>query len=364
MTATSLGAVPGQEYGPPLIQYARSLWKRKLLVAVVVAGMTVPAVALSSAQPPVYSATAELVLGQQRLDSDFNIEATDLSDRQIATQMRVITSTAVTELALAHGATGSVKVFTPSLSNVLSLTADGPTSAAAALTANAYAEAYIEHRTLQARATLDEAAEQLQQRITLLQQEIDPLAEQVRQSPPQERAAVQATIQPLQSGLQAQQATLQAQLGQIQVQRTLAASGASLVQRAEPPLQPVSPKPLRDGALAAVLGVALAVSMVVLIETARMGAGAPTLPGVSGRRRSRPRVRAWFDRFSEWLTPDGIAGRGGVHYHRNRRHAPPNPLSALDDDAPPRPRSAQEEHAPPIPRSAKNAAERAPARRS
>ena len=274
------------------------------MVLVVIAAMTVPAALLSSMQAPVYRATAELVLGQQRLDNDFNIEATDLSDRQIATQTRVITGNQVTELALEQGARGSVEVQTPSLSNVLTVSAQDTDPQQAAVTANAYVQAYIDYRTEQVRTTLDEAAEQLQQRITLLQQEIDPLSQQVRESPPEERPAVQALIQPLQSGLQEQQASLQAQLGQLQVQRALAASGASLVQRAEPPQSPISPRPARDSALAATLAVALGISLAILVETMAMNprsSAPPTAPSAPlapshlqpGGSRGSPRSGWW-----------------------------------------------------------------------
>lgn len=247
--------------------------KRWRLVALVVIALALPAGVLSASQAPVYKATAELVLGQQRLDGDFNAEATDLTDRQMATQMRVLTGNGVTELAEARGAVGTVGVSTPSLSNVLIVEASDHDAARAARTADAYAEAYIDFRTRQVQRTLDDAAEQLRQRIALLQQELDPLAEQVRLTPPDQRAAVQAAVHALQSGLQEQQASLQAQLGQLQVQRALAASGATLVRKAEVPAEPVSPQPTRDTALAIVLGLVLGVSSAVLLETLRLRHG-------------------------------------------------------------------------------------------
>lgn len=317
------------DYGPPLLQYGRMLWRRKGLVSLIVLGLTLPAAALSASQPPVYSATAEVVLGQQRLDDDFNIQATDLSDRQIATQMRVVTSNAVTDLAEEQGAVGTVEVSTPSLSNVLVLTAQGPTPAAAASTANAYAEAYLEHRTRQARATLDDAVGQLEQRIALLQQEIDPLDEQVRQASPDQRDAALAAVRPLLSRLQEQRANLQAQLGQLQVQLAIAGSGANIVHRAEPPTAPISPKPIRDGALAAVLGVAVAVSLVVLLETLRKGRGdvhgLPVVP-LSGAYATTPRLRR---RLSAWLTPDAPESRRGAHYG-----APRDSLALAPEEVP------------------------------
>lgn len=284
--------MPGKEYGPPLLAYARMVWRRRILVLVIAAAMTVPAAVLSSLQAPVYRATAELVLGQQRLDNDFNIEAVDLTDRQIATQVRVIRGNEVTDRAVALGARGAVEVSTPSLSNVLTVSAQDTDPERAARTANAYVEGYIDYRTAEVRRTLDEAAEQLQQRITLLQQELVPLIEQVNQTPVAEREAVQATIQPLQSALQEQRASLHAQLGQLQVQRALAASGARMVQRAEPPGAPISPRPARDSALAATLGIALGVSLAVLLETMGAPPGSATKPESRHSPAGSPKVRA------------------------------------------------------------------------
>lgn len=259
--------MPAEAYGVPLFQYAGMVWKRRSLVGLIVLALALPAGVMSALQPAAYETSSELILGQQRLDGDFNAESTDLSDRQMATQMRVLTGNGVTELAEARGAKGPVSVSTPALSNIIIVEASDHDPQQAARTADAYAEAYIDFRTTELQRTLDDAAEQLRQRIALLQQELDPLAEQVRLTPPDQRAAVQGAVQVLQRGLQEQQASLQAQLGQLQVQRALAASGANLVRRAEVPTQPVSPLPLRDTALALVLGLVLGISVAVLLET-------------------------------------------------------------------------------------------------
>lgn len=262
--------MPSEAYALPLMDYAAMVWRRRVLVVLIVAAMTVPAVVLSRAQTPLYEASGDLLLSQQQLDADFNISAGDLTDRQMDAQVRILLGVEVAAVAEQNGARSPVTASALTLSNAILIRAQDSDPRRAAKSVNTFAEAFIEVRRQQVRDTLDAAARQLQRRIDLLEKRIDPLLKQIRGAAPGERDQVQASVQPLQTGLQQQQATLESLQGQLQVQRALSGSGATLVQPAVAPTSPVSPKPFRDGALAAVLGLVLSISVVVLLETARL----------------------------------------------------------------------------------------------
>jgi uncharacterized protein involved in exopolysaccharide biosynthesis len=257
-----------------LLDYGAIVWRRKVLVLLIIVGMAVPAAAASSLQQPSYLATAQIVLAQQQLDSNYNLEVQELSASQMDTQIAVIKSDAVADRARAKGVTVGVDAVSTSDSNLVRVSSFASDPGRAADAANAYVDAYQEITAEGASKTLDDAEQQLKTRMTLLQQQIDPLVRQVRDANAADRANAQNSVGALVSGLQQQQASLQAQVGRIDVQRALSNS-STIVHRAVPPNTAAGPKPLQDGALAAVLGLLIGVSVSVLLELRRRSTTAP-----------------------------------------------------------------------------------------
>lgn len=254
---------------PTLLGYAEMVWRRRLLVILVILTMTGAAVAVSMSQTKIYNATAELSLARQLLDSSFNVQVVELSDRQMETQIATLRGRDVAELARAGGATYPIAATAASTSNLVSISARGPDPVQAARTADAYAQAFVDHTAQQAQQTVDLATAALQERIDLLQTRIDPLVEEIRGAPADARADVQVSVGPVLAGLQQQQAGVQADLGGLQLRRAVAGDDVTIVQGATVPVLPVSPKPLQDGLFAAVLALALAVSTAILLELRR-----------------------------------------------------------------------------------------------
>jgi uncharacterized protein involved in exopolysaccharide biosynthesis len=245
--------MPPESDGLPLLTYAAMVWRRRVLVLIATLGMAVPAFAVSALQPPVYQSSASLLLAQQELDANSNIGTAELTDRQMNTQVALLTSDEVGEAARRHGATTVVRALTATNSNVITLTATTTDPAKASATVEAYARAYAEYRIEQARRTIDEAAAELEERIGRLQEQIRALPR------PEQRAA-----------LEPQQANLQAQLGRLQTQRGLVGSGVITVRKPNTPTSPISPTPVRDALLAMVVGLVLGISLAVLLETLRL----------------------------------------------------------------------------------------------
>lgn len=137
-------------------------------------------------------------------------------------------------------------------SNVVTLTASAPDPTQAAATVEAYARAYAEYGTGQERQALEVAAVRLDERLGLLQEQINSSRR------PEEGVA-----------LEGQRATVQEQLGRVQIQRGIATPGGLVLKHAQVPESPVSPNPIRDASLALVIGLALGISLAVLLETVR-----------------------------------------------------------------------------------------------
>lgn len=245
--------------GLPLFTYAGMVWRRRILVLIVALAMAGPAFTVSALQPPVYQSSAQLLLAHQQLDENFNLTTSELTDLQVNTQIAILASEDVVGRARGRGATSAVRAAGGANSNVITLTASDSDPAQAAATVEAYASAYAEYGTQQERQALEAATVRLDERLGLLQDQINASRR------PEERIA-----------LEEQRAIVQEQLGRVQIQRGLATSGGMILNHAPVPASPISPKPLRDASLALVIGLALGISLAVLLETVRRRSSSAT----------------------------------------------------------------------------------------
>jgi capsular exopolysaccharide synthesis family protein len=108
--------------------------------------------------------------------------------------------------------------------------------------------AYTVTRQEQARSELDAAGAELQAKIDELQATIDTASAEQR------------------SVLVAQQASFRERLDELQIEAALTTGGASVVKPADLPEEPVEPTPLRDAALAGLLGLLLGLGAAFLLE--------------------------------------------------------------------------------------------------
>jgi len=247
----SLTAMASQSDGLPLLSYASMVWRRRVLVLIVAFTMAIPAFAVSALQTPQYQATAQVLLGQRQLDENYNINAATLTDTQVNNLVAVLTSTQVAEQARQQGGTSDLRALGSAGSNVIILTAEDPDPQRAATTIGTYVQAFSDYLTRQDRQTLENAVAQLESRVVELQERINSVPLESR------------------TDLLNDLATLQEQLGRVKTQQALVAPGVTVVQDPQVPQSPVSPTPVRDALLALVLGLALGISLAVLLETVR-----------------------------------------------------------------------------------------------
>lgn len=242
-----------------LREYLRVLARRKWVVigtAVLVLG---GAIAFSLLQDPVYQARARLIVetsdesvfgsGQQRPDL-------------VQTEVEVLRSEAVRDLVAEKlGRAPSVRAEALPASNVIVVVGESGIRRAAAEIANAYAEAYIEHRHTEAVDALLAAATQIQTKIDELEVEIAALNERIAAD-----ASLEDDLRPNREALVSQQIAFRERIDQIQVDSALTTGAARLATAARPPHDPVRPTPLRNILLALAVGPALGAALALLIE--------------------------------------------------------------------------------------------------
>jgi polysaccharide biosynthesis transport protein len=286
--------MPSDSDGPPLLAYVEMVWRRRLLVLLIAAGMVLPAVAISFIQTPTYRAGLQILLVQPEVDLNFNIETAALTEVQVNTQIALITSEDVGARARVLGATSGVSATGKANSNVITIFATSSDPQQAAASATAYAKAYTDFRTDQIRKALDEAGKGIEGRIGVVDGQL-----------------VAARSDNERRGLEDQRTTLEEQAGRLRIQREIADSGVTVVQAAQPPSSPESPNPVRDGLLALVIGLVLGVSVAVLLETMKRRSShntqpiptvPPEPPGPPARRNGRPLRHAAADS-THYATP-------------------------------------------------------------
>jgi capsular exopolysaccharide synthesis family protein len=208
------------------------------------------AVAWSLLQKKEYTGTASLYFRDPEFDqklfsSSFVQNQTDparvaANNLDLASLPRVAALTA----AALHGMTeqqvsSAVSVSSTGQSDVVSIQATAASPRFAAQIANTYAAQYIAFRRAADRSVIDSA--QL------------PLRRQIAALPKDQRYGALGQ-------------SLQQRLSQLGVLASLQTGGAELVQAAEPPRSPSSPKPVRNGLLGLFFGIVIGIAAVALAE--------------------------------------------------------------------------------------------------
>jgi succinoglycan biosynthesis transport protein ExoP len=226
---------------------------RRRLGVVLACTILVPAAALgfSLVREKQYTASASLFFRDPALDqtlfgSTFLEPAAD-PVREAATNVKLVSLEAVAGLAAdevgggltADDVSEKVEATAEGQSDVVSIRATDPSPGFAARLANTVAEQYIAFRREADRAKVREAQR-------LVERELDALS-------PAERAAPEGR-------------SLAENAQQLEILGSLQTGNAELVQRAQPPESPSSPRPIRNTILGAVLGLMLGVALSFLFE--------------------------------------------------------------------------------------------------
>jgi capsular exopolysaccharide synthesis family protein len=251
-----LDGAPMQEWdlGPSLLE---SMWRFRRLVVAIVAIAALAGFGLSYLQPKMYEGTTSLilsdprnagVLGETRLVID--------PSRYVRNQAERITSTDVLARAvMLEGGRISVQVLrsrvtvSPSTNlDLITIRALDPTSEGAASLADSVGRAYQQAVASEVSANAEEALAELDRSRADTQTQIDVLDSRLAADP------ADSTAKAERDAAVAQLVALKTRAEQISVDAALYGSGVELFEESEIPESPASPQPVRNAAVAAVLG--------------------------------------------------------------------------------------------------------------
>ena len=275
-----------------LVVLRRQRW---LIVAVVVLVVAV-AMAASFAQTPRYEAEAQVAVEPVRRSQDFGLEQLQTQRDLVQTERLVVTSRPVAErvveeLGLPDPTTAleDLRVEAVGDTRVVRIIAVDIDPEAAVARANAFADAYLDYRRdealdnlLAARTSLDERSAELREEIAALDEAEAGDLDQIQRD-----------------ALLAQLTQLIAQGAEVGGGAAAIIGGGSILTPAELPEGPVSPQPLRTGALALVLGALLGVGLAFLRDHVDdVIRDEPDFRRATGGRPVLGRIPTWTD-------PDG-----------------------------------------------------------
>lgn len=270
LTETSDGQPdPVLTAGPSLLQ---SMWLRRYVLAVTAVVAFLIGFGLSSLQPPLYSATATVFLTDPSEAELFGRDAPD-PERHVQQQASRMQSRSVFEGAAAalDGAVGvrelsrRVSIAADPTVGVIDVSASADDPETAARAANAVARSYEQASQRAGAALLESAAEVFDEQMASLRKEARRLRDRVNANP--DDLAAQSSLE----AVEAQLAALQIRLSELATEIAFYGSGVDSIEEARASAQPSSPKPPRDAALAAALGVALATAIVYWRAGSRSG---------------------------------------------------------------------------------------------
>jgi capsular exopolysaccharide synthesis family protein len=246
----ALDAQPAAPAAHDLLGHIRALRRRWKLIAALTVIVVAAALILSLSQTKQYEAVAKVVLSPESASRFINPDVDTRSDdpeRDINTQVELITFETVAErvknkLSLDDSTDDLLEKVTAEVegnSNIVSIKARDPDPDQAADIATGFAEEYAAFRKETARASLNDAAETARTRLGQLG-EADRVSAEGQQ--------------------------LAQRLREIEIFAAAQTGGVEVARKAEVPTSAASPKPVRTGILALVLGFLLALAAALMLE--------------------------------------------------------------------------------------------------
>jgi capsular exopolysaccharide synthesis family protein len=244
---------PAGSYGPGLL---RSMWRYRYGIAATTVVMVLAGYFVSTLLTPVYETTATIVLADE---AAFGADTVADPERQVQQEANRLASRAVFNTAarkLGGGIEGDslrqdITVQADPAIGVLEVHASSDDPEAAARVANTVVEAYQQVSRQATTAQVESAVEVLRQQETEIRDQITEL--EAQQSAGQDDGITQQRIDSLENRL----VSLETTIGDMEADAALFGSGVEEVEAALPPSSPTTPKPLRNAAIAGVVGAAI-----------------------------------------------------------------------------------------------------------
>ena len=249
-----------------LREFLRKVARLRWLILGVVVLVASLAATYSYSRPKVFSATAT-VLARPIL-----VQSTDtdpLDNLSMPTEARLVGSNGVATIARTLiGSTEAipdllkrVSVSTPENTQILEISFTDSGAQSARRGAQAFAEGYLEFKATQALSTMAENSATIREQIDQVDQDIQALDGEIEALPPESPERTSA-----ESGRDSLQATRLGLMNQLAAANTSTSDPGEVVERAERPSSPISPKHQVDLALGILLGLALGITLASVRE--------------------------------------------------------------------------------------------------
>ena len=225
-----------------LEQALRVLRRRKVIIIVAMVSVPLAAFLVSATKTKEYTATATLLF-EPKTEAGLSEATREAATNEALAALPAVAAKAAKQLGGAAAITeilGSVEVSAANeMANLADVAATNESPERAAEIANAYADAYIEFRR-------EASQSQLRESIAVIEARLEALS-------PAEAGGAKATV-------------LTEQLSKLEVEEALQTGETKLVQKAEPPASPSTPKTKRDVLIGLLLGIVLGFGLAALVE--------------------------------------------------------------------------------------------------
>ena len=258
------GTGTGPPVTPSIFDSVRVLWRRKLLIVLVLLVAVGATVGIDKHRTKQYQSTATLYFLAQGVSTGSGA-STALSAQQLATDVELVQSTPV-QIAVSKTLgvpAPPVSVTLVGTTQIADLTVQSTDPKFAAKAANAYATAYIGQTRDQFVNSQLASEASVQNQINTVQNQIGDVQTQLAQTP-SAAAVTQSALESQLTGLYQQQSALKSQLSQLQLTTAQSSSGGQLVTPAVPSTTPSSPKLARDIGIAVVAGLLVGIGFALL----------------------------------------------------------------------------------------------------
>jgi len=255
-----------------LRDYLNVIRGRKWIIIQAVIIVTLTALLVSLLQPPTYEGTAKiLITGADAGASIFGTALSDLSgnpERGLQTQVQLMQLRPLAEIAIRKLNLGvapekllaRVTVSGVGQTNVVTIAVTDGDAKRASDTANALADAYVEWSRAAKRESIKAAADEVQSRLDDSRTEILALGKKISDSGKTDELTAELAI------ATGTYTTLAQKLEELRVNEQLEVGSGRVVETAVAPVDPVSPKPVRNTALGLAVGLVFGLGMAFLFE--------------------------------------------------------------------------------------------------
>jgi uncharacterized protein involved in exopolysaccharide biosynthesis len=250
------------DQGIELREYLSVIWARKWWAVAVLALVVASAIFYTSQQTPTYESSAQVLdvpisffAGSPPASNDF---VDMFTEQQIASSATVATL-ANRKVREAGQTLADVSISVPSSTETVLFSTSSPSPRAAQVTAQAYAEAYLENRLADAQQEQRALTRPIQDRLSVVNEQLADIQTKLTQNPTPQQ---QSELNLLQNNLLSERSTLQQQINNLVPPEQLRVG--QVLQPALLPSAPSSPDFRKNVALAVLAGLFLGVGAAAL----------------------------------------------------------------------------------------------------